>query len=116
MNQWPDPEVVTRVAERVSSAGEQLASGWVDRDDDQLLTIGGAHLTAALAPVAPAPSFVAELARQLREAPPVETIEISEAAHNLDRRIFYGVAVGSLASAAVAAAIILRYRTVRRAA
>jgi hypothetical protein len=116
MNQWPVPEFVTRVAERVSSAGEEFASGLVDRDDDQLLTVGGAHLTAALAPVTPSPSFVAELARQLREAPPVETIEISETAHNVDRRIFYGVAMGSLASAAVAAAIILRYRTVRRAA
>ena len=116
MNQWPVAEFVTRVAERVSSAGEEFAAGLVDRDGHQLLTIGGAHLRAALAPVEPSPAFVAELAQQLREAAPVEAIELSEPARNVDRRIFYGVAMGSLASAAVAAAIILRYRTLHRAA
>jgi hypothetical protein len=116
MNQWPVAEFVTRVAGRVSSAGEELASGLVDRDDDQLLSIGGAHLRAALAPVEPSPAFVAELAQQLREAPPAEAIEIAAPGRVVDRRLVYGVAMGSLASAAVAAAIIFRYRTLHKAA
>lgn len=117
MNQWPVAEFVTRVAERVSWAGEGLTAGLVDRDDDDgLLTIGGAHLQSVLSPVEPSPAFVAELARQLREADPAEASDFGEPPHNLDRRIFYGVAMGSLASAAVAAAIIFRYRTYHRAA
>lgn len=116
MNQWPVAEFVTRVAGRVSSAGEELAAGLVDREDDQLLSIGGAHLKAALAPVEPSPAFVADLGRRLREAAPVEEIGLAESPRNLDRRIVYGVAMGSLASAAVAAALILRHRAPRRAA
>lgn len=112
MSQWPMAEFVSRVAERVTSAGEEFA-GLIDRNSDELLLIGGDHLRDALAPVEPSPEFVAALRLRLQEAPLVEDPELSR---HLDRRVVYGVAVGSLASAAVAAAIILRYRNVQRAA
>ena len=112
MSQWPVAEFVSRVAERVSWAGEEFAGGLIDRGDDDLVNAGSAYLRMAFAMVEPSPEFVAELDRQLREATPVPDAEVAPTTHNLDRRIVYGVAMGSLASAAVAAALIFRHRYV----
>jgi|GEM_PF-5324064 len=115
MSQWPVAEFVSRMAERVTGAGEEFAGGLIPRDDE-LLDAGGTYLRAAFAMVEPSPEFVAALARQLGEATPMPDADLGETGWNVDRRIVYGVAMGSLASAAVAAALIFRHRYVHHAA
>lgn len=115
MTQWAVAEFVSRVAGRVTTAGEDLASGLVERGSDEFLSVGGAYLQASLVPVEPSPEFVIALRQKLMDAPMVDA-GVDAVPDPLDRRVIYGVAFGSLASAAVAAMFYLRYRAVRRAA
>lgn len=115
MTQWAVAEFVSRVAGRVTSAGEDLAAGFVERGSDDFMAVGGAYLRASLAPVEPSPQFVAALRQQLLDAP-VLYAPAEEPPTPVDRRVVYGVAVGSLASAAVVAMFYLRHRATQRAA
>ena len=116
MNQWPVVDFVSRVAGRVTNAGGGIAAQLAERrshDDPEAVY---AYLHAALPIVEPSPEFVADLHRRLMEDPlpvPVELALVESA----DHRVVYGVAaLGSLASAAVIAAVVLRYRATHRAA
>jgi hypothetical protein len=113
MSEWAVADFVSRVAERVTTAGEGLAAQIVDRhaDEDDLVT---GPLRTAFPRVEPSPDFVRRLQAELGSAPVVVTHP--SVAIYADRRVVYGVAVGSLASAAVVAALLLRSRAANRPA
>ena len=112
MNDWAVAGFVSRVAERVTTAGEGLAAQLVDRHnsyDDE-----ASNWALRLPVVEPSPEFVDDLGRRLMVAP--DAIVLDNRFPD-GRRLVYGVAaVGSLASAAVLVALILRNRSVGRAA
>lgn len=119
MSQWGVGAFVSRVAERVSTAGEGFAAQIVvlgERGgDDEALAY--ARLEQALPFVEPSPEFVSSLHQRLMTTPIRLEDEIIPAPLGPDRRIVYGVAaIGSLASAAVLAALVIRTRTFHRAA
>jgi hypothetical protein len=113
VNEWVVTGFVTRVAERVASAGEGFAAQLADRyssDDDAIV-----GLTLRLPVVEPSPEFVEDLRQRLMNAPIV--VEPVPVAFLSGSRLVYGMAaVGSLASAAVVVALILRNRSANRAA
>ena len=113
MNEWVVTGFVSRVAERVASAGEGFAAQLTDRyspDDESIV-----GLTLRLPIVEPSPEFVEDLRQRLLNAPVIE--ETGRIAFLSGSRLVYGVAaVGSLASAAVVVALILRSRGTHRAA
>ncbi len=114
MNDWAVAEFVSRVAERVTTAGEGFVA-LVDRGAPEVSGFG--PLVTAFPPVEPDPDFVLRLGQRLLTAPLAPQEELPEAVSLLDRRVVYGVAaVGSLASAAVVVAIFLRSRASHRAA
>jgi hypothetical protein len=110
VNDWAVAGFVSRVAERVTSAGEEFAAQWTERysPDDAIFAM-------RLPVVEPSPDFVEDLRQRLLEAPLIpepEPITLLSGS-----RLVYGVAaVGSLASAAVVVALILRNRGGQRAA
>jgi hypothetical protein len=114
VNEWAVTGFVSRVAERVASAGEGFAAQLTDRsspDEDSLV-----HLTLRLPVVEPSPEFIEDLRQRLMNAPIVVAAP-ARIAFFTGSRIVYGVAaVGSLASAAVVVALILRSRGTNRAA
>src|SRR5207248_11339002 len=116
MNQWAVTDFVSRVAERVTTARGGLVAQLADRrggDDFEVAVY--AQLRSAFPSVEPSPEFVAELYQRLMQAPALVPEELVVAAP-ADRRVVYGAAIGSLASAAVIAAVVLRYRAAHRAA
>ncbi len=111
MNDWAVAGFVSRVAERVTTAGEGLAAQLAEfyNSDDDVST-----WTLRLPVVEPSPEFVDELGRRLLAAP---VVIVSDSRFPDGRRLVYGAAaVGSLASAAVLVALILRNRSIGRAA
>jgi hypothetical protein len=115
MTQFAVVEFVSRVAGRVGAAGN-LAGQLLDRRPiEEVEAIAYDHLEAAFPFVEPSPDFVAALYRQLVEAPIVGTAD-DILTVGPDRRVVVGVAVGSLASAALVAAILWRYRAGHRLA
>jgi len=111
MSEWVVAEFVSRVAERVTTAGEGFAAQLVERYAGEVDPVGVGPLLAAFPYVAPSPEFVVALRRQLMEAPIVAITNASASAPGTDRWVMYGVAaVGSLASAAVVVVIYLRSR------
>jgi hypothetical protein len=113
VNDWAVAGFVSRVAERVTSAGEGFAAQLTERysPDDASDTIYTLHLPV----VEPSPMFVEDLRQRLLEAPLIP--EPEPIAFLSGTRLVYGVAaVGSLASAAVVVALILRNRGGQRAA
>jgi hypothetical protein len=113
VNEWAVTGFVSRVAERVASAGEGFAAQLIDRsspDEDAIV-----HLTLRLPVFEPSPEFVEDLRQRLMNAPVVAAP--ARIAFFTGSRIVYGVAaVGSLASAVVVVALILRSRGTNRAA
>ncbi|HLH74982.1 MAG TPA: hypothetical protein VKX96_16980 [Chloroflexota bacterium] len=110
MSQWTVAGLVSRVAERVSTAGEDLAD-MVSRRSlvDDLVAVE--RLQDLFPPVEPSPDFTESLHRQLMAAPVFVPAEYSESPSATGRRLLYGVAaVGSLASAAAVVAVIV-YRS-----
>jgi hypothetical protein len=111
MSQWGVVEFVSRVAERMSTASEDLAAQLARHrpaTPDDLATVS---LEALFPPVEPSPAFVEALRRQLLEAPPMVPAEMAEAPTSTTRRVVYGIAaLGSLASAAVIAVVVYRAR------
>lgn len=110
MSQWKVAGLVSRVAERVSTAGEDFADLMGRRS--LVADFVAADQIQELFPfVEPSPDFAASLHRQLMTAPLlVEAEGLTSPAYS-GRRILYGVAaVGSLASAAVVAVIVFRSR------
>jgi hypothetical protein len=113
VNEWVVTGFVSRVAERVASAGEGFAAQLTDRYSPDEARI--VELTLRLPVVEPSPEFVEDLRQRLMNAPIV--METERVAFLSGSRLVYGVAaVGSLASAAVVVAIILRNRAAGRAA
>lgn len=111
MSQWVVPEFMSRVAERVSTAGEGFAAQLTGRRADDPRPVAFVSLDDAFPFVEPSPDFVESLRLQLMEAavmvPPEVTVTSSMAA----RRVLYGVAaVGSVASAAAIAVVWYRSR------
>lgn len=108
---------VSRFAHGVTSAGEGLAAQIVDLADSDDDVAGFGLLSVAFPSVEPSPAFVRELRRQLMTSPlVVEDLPLVRSPF-ADRRVVYGVAAfGSLASAAVVVAYLLRNRGVNRAA
>jgi hypothetical protein len=113
VSDWVVAGFVSRVAERVTSAGEGLAAQLVDRYNPDIDDFGGNALR--LQRFEPSQEFVEDLKGRLLSAPAI--IAVDPARFDGGRRLVYGVAaVGSLASAAVLVALILRNRSVHRAA
>lgn len=117
MSQWGVVDFVSRVAERVTTG-----RGGVEVPFAEPVRLGEeerafAYLRAGMPFVEPSPEFVAQLYHQLMTAPEVRPVVELDAATVSDHRIVYGVAaIGSLASAAVVAAFLLRTRSAHRAA
>lgn len=117
MSQWGVVDFVSRVAERVTTGRGGTVVPFVEpvRLDDAELAF--AYLQAGMPFVEPSPEFIAHLYQRLMTAPealPVDELDVVTAS---DHRIVYGVAaLGSLASAAVVAAFLLRTRSAHRAA
>jgi hypothetical protein len=117
MSEWGVAEFVSRVAERVTTAGEGFAAQLVERHSGEVDPVGAGPLLAAFPFVEPSPEFVEALRRQIFEAPMVNVQGSPIFASGTERWVVYGVAaVGSLASAAVFVAIYLRNRGTNRAA
>lgn len=111
MSQWAVAEFMSRVANRVSSAGEDLAAQLVGRRSDAGFTIELRSLDAMFPYVEPSPEFVESLRQQLLDAVIELPSEVIETSSRATRRIVYGLAaVGSLASAAVIAIVLYRAR------
>jgi hypothetical protein len=101
------------VAERVTTAGEGLAAQLVERYNPDSAGFDGSALR--LKTYEPSAEFVEDLKRRLLTAPVVDAPTVVP--FDGGRRLVYGVAaVGSLASAAVLVALILRNRSINRAA
>ena len=110
MNEWAVADFVSRVAERVTTAGEGLASQLIDRHPSEFDLDGLAALSSLFPCIEPSDEFVQQLRRHLLDAP---LLVPSDAAWSIvsDRRVVYGVAAfGSIASAAVVAMFFLRNR------
>lgn len=120
MSQWGVVDFVSRVAERVSTAGGGLAAQIGDHGErraDDVEAIALAHFEAAFPFVEPSPEFVEDLYRRLMEAPLAVESGQPLVVVSPDRRLVYGVAaIGSIASAAVVATIYFRARAASRAA
>ena len=113
MNDWAMAGIVSRVAERVTTAGEDLVGQIADRYNGDLDDVS--VWTIRLPMVEPSTQFVEELGQRLLGAP-VEVIGEGRFPDG-GRWIMYGAAaVGSLASAVVLVALILRNRSLGRAA
>ena len=105
MNDWAMAGFVSRVAERFATVGEDLVAQISDRYNADLDDVS--VWTIRLPMVEPSAEFVEELGRKLLGAP----VEVVGEGRFPDggRWIVYGAAaVGSLASAAVLVALILR--------
>src|SRR5439155_16755122 len=111
MNQWAVADFVSRVAERVTTARGGLAAQLAERRGGDAFEVAAyAQLRSAFPMVEPSPEFVAELYQRLMAESALAPVEIADAVP-ADRRVVYGAAaIGSLASAAVIAAVVLRYR------
>jgi len=110
MTQWTVAGIVSRVAERVSTVGEDFAD-LVGRRSLMVDLVAADRLQDLFPPVEPSPEFAASLHRELMAAPLLVEADDPTTAVNAGRRILYGVAaVGSLASAAVVAVIVFRSR------
>ncbi|HUX86689.1 MAG TPA: hypothetical protein VMW65_06780 [Chloroflexota bacterium] len=110
MNQWTVAGLVSRVAERVSTAGEDFAD-LVGRRSLAVDLVAADQLQNLFPLVEPSPDFAMSLRHQLLAAPFLAQTDDPIAEVNAGRRIIYGVAaVGSLASAAVVAVIVYRSR------
>lgn len=117
MSEWVIAEIVSRVAERVTTAGEDLAAQLVERYGGEVDPLGAGPLLTAFPFVEPSPEFVEALRRQILEAPVVVVRGSPVSAPGTERWVIYVVAaVGSLASAAVFAVIFFRNRGTNRAA
>lgn len=110
MSQWAVTEFVTRVAERMNTAKQDLAAQFPGHHD--FVFDGDTTRLHTLFPmVEPSPQFIMSLRRQLLEAPILIPTDAALQASSASRRVLYGVAaVGSLASAAAVVAVIL-YRS-----
>ncbi|HLZ10223.1 MAG TPA: hypothetical protein VKT80_16655 [Chloroflexota bacterium] len=107
---------VSRVAERVSTAGEGLAAQLIDWRPTEFDGDGLSALTNAFPYVEPSAEFALLLRQNLMDAPAFVPVGPFRAIVG-DRRVVYGVAAfGSLASAAVVAMFLLRYRSASRPA
>lgn len=116
MNEWAVADFVSRVAERVSTAGEGLAAQLVDWYPAEFDVDTLASLSAAFPYVEPHAEFLQMLRKNLFEAPKLVPADPSWSIVS-DRRVVYGVAAfGSIASAAVVAMFFLRYRAANRPA
>lgn len=100
MSQWAVAEFVSRVAQLVDRHPVEIAE-----------QLAYERLEAMFPITEPSAEFVAALYRRLMESAPAE----SDFELGPDRRVVYGVAAGSLASAAVVALVVLRYRAAHRA-
>ena len=114
MSEWGVTSFVSRVAQSVTLAGEGIAAQLVVRNAFE--DVAELPLLAVAFPyVEPSPEFTMALREQLMSAPLVDAVDARSSF--ADRRIVYGVAAfGSLASAAVVVAVLLRSRGINRAA
>ena len=116
MTEWALAGLVSRVAERVSTAGEGLAAQLADWRPSDFEIEGLDALSHAFPYVEPSAAFVVVLRQNLLDAPIVVPVGSLRSIVG-DRRVVYGVAAfGSLASAAVVALFVLRYRSANRQA
>jgi hypothetical protein len=116
VTEWALAGLVSRVAERVSTAGEGLAAQFADWRPSDFEIEGIDALSNAFPYVEPSAEFVVVLRQNLLDAPIVVPFGSLRSIVG-DRRVVYGVAAfGSLASAAVVALFVLRYRSANRQA
>ncbi len=117
MSQWVVAEFMSRVAERVTNAGEGFAAQLTRRQPEIWDQFVVASLDEAFPFVEPAPDFVESLRQQLLEAAIMVPSDIVATSSMATRRVLYGVAaVGSVASAAVIAVVLFRSRATQRPA
>ena len=117
MSEWGVADFVSRVAGRVSLAGEELAAQLVERHPAEY-DIDGFDLFASAFPIVePAAEFLVLLRQGLIDAPIVTQSETSFLVES-DRRVIYysAAAVGSLASAALVTVLLLRNRAAHQPA
>jgi hypothetical protein len=116
VNEWAVADFVSRVAERVSTAGEGLAAQLIDRYPADVDVDGSRFLSAAFPSVEPPAEFIRILRQNLLDASILAPVDPARSIVN-DRRVVYGVAAfGSIASAAVVAMFFLRFRAANRPA
>jgi hypothetical protein len=112
MSQWVVAEFVSRVAERVSTAGEGFAAQLTRRRISAMERISPGLLEDAFPFMEPSPQFVESLRAQLLEAAVMVPPDVIVASSMATRRVLYGLAaVGSVASAAVIAVLVFRSRS-----
>lgn len=117
MSQWVVAEFMSRVAERVGTAGEGFAAQLTGRRTEFGEQMLPEVLDEAFPFVEPSPEFVESLRQQLLEAAVMVPSEVIVASSMATRRVLYGIAaVGSVASAAVIAVILYRTRVAQRPA
>lgn|SRR5690348_15645875 len=115
MSQWVVAEFMSRVAERVSNAGEGFAAQLGRRQSDLWDQGLVGSLDDAFPYVEPSPEFVHSLRQQLLEAAIMVPSDIVATSSMATRRVLYGVAaIGSVASAAVIAVVLYRSRVAQR--
>jgi hypothetical protein len=116
MNEWALAGLVSRVAERVTTAGEGLAAQLIDWHPSEFDVDSVNALSNAFPYIEPSTEFVILLRQNLLDAPVLVPVGPIRSIIG-DRRVVYGVAAfGSLASAAVVAMFVLRNRGANRPA
>ncbi|HVC34254.1 MAG TPA: hypothetical protein VNL16_12155 [Chloroflexota bacterium] len=111
MRQWVVAEFMSRVAERVSTAGGGFAAQLSRRRPEAWDDLTVEPLDNAFPFVEPAPGFVESLRAQLLEAAVMVPADVVATSSMATRRALYGIAaVGSIASAAVIAVVVFRSR------
>lgn len=109
MSQWAVAEFVSKVAERVSTAGEGFAAQLTRRHPGDWDNLGIESLDNAFPFVEPSREFVAALRAQLLETAAMVPPDVAIAPSRAVRRLLYGLAaVGSIASAAAIAIVLYR--------
>ncbi len=111
MSQWGVAAFMSRVAERVSTAGEGFAAQLKRRRSGSEVRPNLDALDDAFPFVEPSPEFVESLRRQLLEAAVLVPPDVVAASSMATRRVVYGIAaVCSVLSAGVIALLLVRAR------
>lgn len=112
MSQWVVAEFMSRVAERVSTAGEGFAAQLTRRRPFGADDMAPGFLDDAFPFVEPSSEFIETLRRQILDAAVMVPADVVMTSSMATRRVVYGLAAaGSVVSAALIAVVLYRVRT-----